>query len=217
MSPSTTDRSEASADVARADAAPAAPTRTARGERTAAKLRGAARTTFADLGYASARVEDIVAEAGVSHGTFYTYYENKAAVLHALVQETSSALLSVVEEPWDGPDVEAAVATVIGRFVDIVLRDADVIGTWIEATSHETEFREALRAVREGAAAQVAEHIAPLSRAGHDPHVIAGALVAMVEGYTTLNLINAPQTDRDAAVATMTQIWVGGLLRIAGH
>lgn len=209
MSPSSTDASE-----------PQAPTtgpRTARGERTAAKLRTAAREVFAELGYANARVEDVVASAGVSHGTFYTYYENKAAVLEALVDETATALLAVVEEPWDGPDVEVAVQTVIGRFVDIILRDADIIGTWIEATSHEPGFRERLRAVREGAAARVAEQIAPLSRAGHDPQVIAGALVAMVEGYTTLNLINAPQTDRDAAVATMTQIWVGGLVRMAGE
>jgi AcrR family transcriptional regulator len=197
-------------------AAPASSTpRTARGVRTAAKLRGSARAIFAELGFAAARVEDIVADAGVSHGTFYTYYENKAAVLDALLDETASALLAVVEEPWDGADVGETVETVIGRFVAIILRDADVIGTWLEASAHDPHFRERLREVREGAARQVAVHIAPIARSGHDPEVVAGALVAMVEGYATRGLLTAPQADRDAAVRTMARLWVGGLQRVA--
>ncbi|HJW36463.1 MAG TPA: helix-turn-helix domain-containing protein, partial [Actinomycetes bacterium] len=40
---------------------------------TRARLLVAARQAFADLGYARARVEDVVARAGVGHGTFYAY------------------------------------------------------------------------------------------------------------------------------------------------
>ncbi len=189
--------------------------RTARGARTAAKLRDAARTVFADLGFAAARVEDVVATAGVSHGTFYTYYENKSAVLDALLDETATALLEVTQDPWDGEDVEATVEDVIGRFVTIILRDADVIGTWLEASAHETHFRDRLRQVREGAAQQVAGHIAPLARSGHDPQVIAGALVAMVEGYATGGLLSSDPAGRERAVHTMARLWVGGLQRIA--
>lgn len=189
--------------------------RTARGARTAASLRGAARTVFAELGFAAARVEDVVAAAGVSHGTFYTYYENKAAVLDALLDETASALLEVTEDPWAGPDVEATVESVIGRFVELIIRDADVIATWLEASAHERHFRDRLRAVREGAARQVAGHIAPLARSGHDPEVVAGALVAMVEGYATRGLLAAGPEQREAAVRTMARIWVGGLQRLS--
>jgi AcrR family transcriptional regulator len=194
---------------------PTAP-RTARGERTAGRLRAAAREAFAELGYAAARVEDVVAVAGVSHGTFYTYYENKAAVLDALVDETAAGLLGVTRETWDGDDVPATVEAVIGRFVDVILRDADVIATWLEAAAHEAHFRDRLREVRERVAGQVAVHLAPLERAGHDPNVVAGALVAMVEGYATRGLLAAGEAEREAAVATLARIWVGGLLHLAG-
>lgn len=189
--------------------------RTARGERTAARLRDAAREVFADLGFAAARVEDVVAVAGVSHGTFYTYFENKAAVLDALVDETAAALLAVAEEPWEGEDVEATLETVIGRFVDLILRDAAVIATWLEASAYEDHFRARLRAVRGRVASQVAGHIAPVARAGHDPEVVAGALVAMVEGYATRGLLSADAADRHAAVRTLARLWVGGLHRVA--
>lgn len=197
------------------DVPAAAVPRTARGERTAARLRAAAREVFADVGYAAARVEDIVAVAGVSHGTFYTYFENKAAVLDALVDETAGALLAVAEEPWEGDDVEATLETVIGRFVDLILRDAPVIAAWLEASAHEAYFRERLRAVRDRVARQVAGHIAPVSRAGHDPEVVAGALVAMVEGYATRGLLTAGADDRRAAVRTLARLWAGGLQRVA--
>lgn len=193
----------------------AASPRTARGARTAGRLRDAARAVFAEVGFAAARVEDVVAAAGVSHGTFYTYYENKAAVLDALVDETATALLAVTEDPWDGDDVEATIELVIGRFVELILRDADVIATWLEAGAHEPHFRARLRLVREGAARQVAGHIAPLSRSGHDPTVVASALVAMVEGYATGGLLSAGTAEREAAVRTMARIWVGGLHRLA--
>lgn len=197
------------------DAPAATAPRTARGERTAARLRDAARQVFADLGFAAARVEDVVEVAGVSHGTFYTYYENKAAVLDALVDETAAALLEVAEEPWEGEDVEATLEAVIGRFVDLILREAAVIATWLEASAHDPHFRDRLRLVRGRVATQVAGHIAPVSRAGHDPEVVAGALVAMVEGYATRGLLTAADADRTAAVRTLARLWAGGLQRVA--
>ena len=39
--------------------------------------------------HAAARVEDVVAAAGVSHGTFYTYFSNKADALDALIDPIS--------------------------------------------------------------------------------------------------------------------------------
>lgn len=197
------------------DAPSATVPRTARGERTAARLRTAACEVFARAGFAAARVEDVVAAAGVSHGTFYTYFENKAAILDALVDETAAALLRVAEESWEGDDVEATLETVIGRFVDVILRDAPVIATWLEASAHEPHFRERLRGVRDRVASQVAGHIAPISRSGHDPEVVAGALVAMVEGYATRGLLTADAVDRRAAVRTLARLWVGGLHHVA--
>lgn len=189
--------------------------RTPRGERTAARLRDGARQVFADSGYAGARVEDIVALAGVSHGTFYTYYENKAAILDALVDHAAARLREVVGEPWEGDDVAAVIRSVIDGFVDALSEEGDVIGAWIEASAHDTHFRDRLRRVRGEYTETVAGHLAPaLEGTGHDPTVAAGALVAMVEGYATDRLAAAGTRERAAAVRTLAELWFGGLTRL---
>ena len=189
--------------------------RTTRGERTAARLREAARAVFAARGYAAARVEDIVAEAGVSHGTFYTYFENKAAALDGLIDETASQLQAVVDEPWEGSDVLATIASVIDRFVDVFSRHADVVRTWFEASAHDQHFRHRLRDVRTGYVERVAENLAPaLDGTPHDPEVAAAALVAMVEGYATQGMTTDDEEERASVVRTLSSIWFGGLLRL---
>ena len=189
---------------------------TERGRRTARSLREAARDVFSDLGYAGARVEDIVAEAGVSHGTFYTYYDNKAAVLDALVDETETALLEIVDEPWEGPNAPATVESVIARFVEVFSEYADVVRTWIEATAHEDHFRARLRDVRTGYTERVAAQLEPvLQGTEHDPRVVAAALIALVEGYATQGLAVSGQVERERAVRTLTAIWVGGVRELA--
>ena len=56
----------------------------ARAERRAALL-AAARDVFAKRGYHQATIDDIVAKAGASRGTFYLYFEDKRAVFAALM------------------------------------------------------------------------------------------------------------------------------------
>ncbi len=190
--------------------------RTNRGARTAAKLRAAAREVFGQRGFAAARVEDIVAVAGVSHGTFYTYFENKSAALDALIDATSVDLLAVVDEPWEGDDVAGTIEAVIARFVEVFAADADVIRTWLEASAHEWHFRERLREVRNGYVDRVAEQVAPaLAETRHSPAAAAAALVAMVEGYATEMLSDDDLEQRERTVATLGAIWYGGLLRLS--
>ena len=202
---------------------PAAP-RTPRGERTAARLRAAARTVFAQRGFAAARVEDVVAAAGVSHGTFYTYYDNKGAVLEALIDGTEEHLRTVVQAPWEGADPGRTIETVIARFVEVFAADAGVIRAWTEASAHDADLRRRLRRMRADFVHRVADQIAPALRGtGHDPAVAASALVAMVEGYVTRGL-TAEGTEgvQDAArradeVATLATLWLGGLRQLTGE
>ncbi|OBZ92581.1 TetR family transcriptional regulator [Pararhizobium polonicum] len=63
----------------------------------------AATTLFREVGYDSARIEDIAERAEVSVGTFYNYYENKGDILVAAVsmevEEVLAAGKSIVETP----------------------------------------------------------------------------------------------------------------------
>ena len=190
--------------------------RTSRGERTRVALRQAARTVLAERGYAIARVEDVVAAAGVSHGTFYTYYDNKAAILDALIDETAAELQAVVDEPWEGTDAAATIEAVLDRFVAVFARHADVVKVWLEASAHEQHFRDRLREVRSGYVNRVAQVLSPvLDPTPHDAGVVAAALVGMVEAYATQGLAVDDLQERTAVVRTLTSIWLGGLIRLA--
>ena len=57
-------------------------------------LLAAGRDVFVSRGYAGSRIDDIVAAAGVSHGTFYQYFKNKNDLAHVLVLDAMRPLAS---------------------------------------------------------------------------------------------------------------------------
>jgi AcrR family transcriptional regulator len=64
--------------------------RTARGERTLRKILDAARDEFGERGFSESSIVGITRRAGVALGTFYTYFDSKEAVFHALVRDMSA-------------------------------------------------------------------------------------------------------------------------------
>ena len=61
--------------------------RTARGNRTRAKILAAAEQVFAEVGYHDASIVKITESAGVGQGTFYLYFESKIDVFDELVDD----------------------------------------------------------------------------------------------------------------------------------
>jgi AcrR family transcriptional regulator len=67
--------------------AKAAPPRRRRKEARPAELTAAALEVFVEKGYAATRLEDVAAQAGVSKGTLYLYFDSKEALFKAVVRE----------------------------------------------------------------------------------------------------------------------------------
>jgi AcrR family transcriptional regulator len=63
-------------------------------EATGRELLGAALDTFVKKGYHGTTISDIVGAAGVTQGTFYLYYENKADIFSALLREYRELMIS---------------------------------------------------------------------------------------------------------------------------
>ena len=84
------------------------------------RILDAALRQFRTTGYAAARTEDIAAEAGVSVGTLYNYFETKGDLLLALVtlevEEVLTQGRAVVAAP--PPGVAAALARLIGGYYE---------------------------------------------------------------------------------------------------
>jgi AcrR family transcriptional regulator len=105
-----------------------------RGEDTVRRILEAGRECFRTYGYAAARIDDIVAIAGTSHGSFYLYFRNKEDLLHRLAVECSAQLRELTAEleslprPVRSEDLEPWVA----RFVALYQQDGAVIRVWLD-------------------------------------------------------------------------------------
>jgi AcrR family transcriptional regulator len=73
--------------VAEADLPP-----TRKGQATRERLMVAAEGVFGTMGYEAARIADIVALAGVSHGLFYRHFNDKDAILFAVLTRLNDGL-----------------------------------------------------------------------------------------------------------------------------
>jgi AcrR family transcriptional regulator len=85
-----------------------------------------ARDVFARRGYHNAKIDDIVAAAGIARGTFYLYFEDKRAIFEEIVDRTIARLgMSIVRvDPHDaGRTVADQVRENIRRIVRILLED----------------------------------------------------------------------------------------------
>jgi len=85
-----------------------------------------ARDVFARRGYHAAKIDDIVAAAGIARGTFYLYFDDKRAIFEEIVDRTIARLgMAIVRvDPHDsGRTVAAQVGENIRRIVSILLED----------------------------------------------------------------------------------------------
>jgi AcrR family transcriptional regulator len=203
---------------------------------TRAKLLAAARQAFADLGYGKARVEDVVARAGVGHGTFYAYFPNKRAALAALIHENAATLVGLASQPWGtprrprrtgAPDRSPAVPTadqvrdslvaVLGGLADLYDADADLIVLWTEASMRDPELGRVLDEVRRQFAKRVARNIERAAAQGLtrpvDAHTAATALAAMAEQTLFLRAVRKEPLDREVTVRTLADLWYHALYR----
>ncbi|GAC58121.1 putative TetR family transcriptional regulator [Gordonia hirsuta DSM 44140 = NBRC 16056] len=64
------------------------------------QLLDAALAEFVENGYAAVGVKEITARAGVSHGTFYNYFDNRRQLLTVLVEREFADLLAVFDDAF---------------------------------------------------------------------------------------------------------------------
>jgi AcrR family transcriptional regulator len=192
---------------------------------TRAKLLAAARQAFADLGYGKARVEDVVARAGVGHGTFYAYFPNKRAALAALIHENAATVVDLASQPWgsahqrtaSGDQVRAILVKVIGGLADLYDADADLVALWTEASMRDPELGRVLDDVRRQFVGRIARNIERAAAQGLtrevDTHTAATALAAMAEQTLFLRSVRGEPLDRDTTVQTLADLWYHALYR----
>jgi len=193
---------------------------TERGRRTREKLLAAAREVFEERGYAATRMADIAARAGVSHGTTYTWFADKEAVLRALVDGMITEVFAALAIGDEIPDPQRRMLEGNRRYLDAYRRHGRMLEVVEEVAAIEPHYRDALARVRRDHVARVTRDIERLQRSGTaspdvDPAVAAGALCAMVEGFGRhwygRGESEHATYDDETAVGTLTTLWARGL------
>jgi AcrR family transcriptional regulator len=131
---------------------------------TRAALLKAARTIFAEQGYAAAATEEIVRRAKVTRGALYHHFEDKRALFDAVASEVAREIAEKIDAmtPMDDPLKALIVGT--GAFLDacldpavrrIYLIDAPAVLGWHRW--REIDAPHGVRSLREGVGAMLAQ------------------------------------------------------------
>jgi AcrR family transcriptional regulator len=155
------------------------------------RLLAAARESFAKLGFASTRVADIVALAGTSHGTFYTYFDDKRDVLLALTQQAASAIYGAAVAPLADAKRQSPRDAIRARLTVFFRTYSDwwdVVRTWDHASAIHPEVDELRARIRASIVEQLCRLLARDRElrgvdGGRDLEITAIALTAMVEEF----------------------------------
>jgi len=193
---------------------------TERGRRTRDNLLAAGRSVFEQRGYTATRMSDIASAAGVSHGTVYTWFDDKEALLRALVDDIVTEVFAALAIGDEVPEPEQRMLEANRRYLAAYRRHGRMLEVVEEAAATDSRYRDALAGVRRDHVARVTHDIERLQKAGVaerdvDPAVAAGALCAMVEGFGRHWYGRGEQAvsthDDETAVETLTRLWARGL------
>jgi AcrR family transcriptional regulator len=157
------------------------------GAATRARLLDAGMRVLATRGYHAARVDDVVAEADVSHGTFYLYFPNKEALVLALAGRCAHELGALTAALGGIPADDSgrtAVRDWLTDFVAIYRSYGVVIRSWVENQVDNPELTQlGLETFSE-----ISEALMERMAVSHpqDAALRLTALVSMIERFTSL-------------------------------
>jgi len=208
--------------VTAADPGPAPP-RSRKGVQTRARLVEAGKVVFERDGFLEARVSDIAQEAGLSHGSYYHYFDSKEQLFREVARLQEARLTAPPDdEPAAaaGTDARTPVERIRRanrRYLERYRDEARIMGV-IEQVSRYDDHVNAVRMDRMKHFAERSERAirswqdAGLVDPEVDPVIAADALGAMTARFAEMWLVQGYRTyDFDDAVDALTRLWANAL------
>jgi AcrR family transcriptional regulator len=146
----------------------------------------AASSVFSRIGFAVARVEDILSEADVARRTFYKYFSGKEDVLLAIYQLATDELIAAIQlagAKSEGDPLDA-IRRGLDAYLDYHVAHAGLLRVLVqEAVRSESPLAVHRRRFREALARLLDAAVRSKSGEEHDPLFYA-ALISAVEGVS---------------------------------
>jgi AcrR family transcriptional regulator len=191
--------------------------RTSRGRQSRRQLLDAARVVFERDGFLHARIADICDEAGLSHGSFYTYFTSKEEIFTEVVDSVELDLLTLDRAPADADPLER-IRVANEHYLLAYRANAKIMRVIHQVSTFDAEVRETRLQRQDAFARAIERRIRQLQEGGLadpavDPAYAAQALGGMVAHFAEY-LFNTDNTfGFDLATATdqLTRIWTNAL------
>jgi AcrR family transcriptional regulator len=193
--------------------------RSPKGRRTRARLLEAGKVVFERDGFLQARISDIAAEAGVSHGSFYHYFETKEELFREIAEEVEVRLVSMDDIAHDAGDEAGPIDRIRAAnrsYLSSYRKEARIMRVIEEVSRYNDDVRKARSKRDDYLTARTESAIARLQADGLadsriDTHTAAIALGGMVAKFAEMMFIGGAKFDLSAAVEQLTILWANAL------
>lgn len=189
---------------------------TARGDLTRRRIIDAARRVFEQHGYLDIGVDEIVKEAGVARGSFYTYFTSKLDVFGEIAREVAAAVDQSIQRPDTERQLNPVEAVIRSneRYVDTYRQNAHMYAL-LEQLSHiDEDLHNEWRERRYGHIDRIASSIKRWQSRGFadpdiDPASTAAALLAMTGHLCGWMFVDDDSRhDEESTTITINEIWL---------
>jgi AcrR family transcriptional regulator len=184
-------------------------------QRTREAILVAAATCFAAQGYAGTTVADIATAAGVSLGTVYQYFRDRADLVAALVNRAMQVMFDRADPTYRVAEGEDGLHRIILSFVTSYTEVAALAGVWEEVTHIDEQLADLRRGLGRAFTGRVERELRRAAAAGEirtdlDVDLAARALTAMVDRYCYVTYVfdppaRVPSVAKSATV--LTKLW----------
>ena len=190
--------------------------KTDRGRKTRDALVAAAKVIFVRDGFLKARIVDICNSAGVSHGTFYTYFPSKEDIF---AEVTQSLEIELMESPDDVPEDADAIDRIRianRHYLEAYRANAGLLRVVEQVATFDEDVQRTRLAQHQRSAAAIEASIRRLQADGVadptlDPHLSAWSLGGMVKFIAEHMFLYDLDADLEGGVETLTRLWVNAL------
>jgi AcrR family transcriptional regulator len=195
--------------------------RSRKGAQTRARLLAAAKQIFEENGFLDARISDIAERAGLSHGSFYHYFESKEEVFREVAagveEQLSAPMGSVILDPKSDAPPHERIREAIRLHMESYRREARIMGVIEQVSRYDAEVREARRRRQMHYGHLVEESIRRLQRHGMvdpslDPAIAAAVLGSMTSRFPELWFVEGRiDCSFDQGVEQLTRMFINAM------
>ena len=194
------------------------PRRLTKAEREA-QILDAATKVFASKGFRAATTREIAAEAGVSEGTIYNYFDSKRDLLIAMSQRLALESFQQLDDLPPEEDVRAYITALITDRFDMLVKHMDLIRALMPEVLVDDDLRRAyMEQVLTPALSYLGQYIESRTRAGTfremNADIVGRAMIGAVMSFGYLWLRQPSDLDQgsqEELVAEVVGLFLDGL------